>query len=193
MNISLRLAGAATLCAAMLLTGCAKKSTDQTTTSSSTTTATDASPAAGTDASPAAAASDAASSAPVNTSTAAATATPGAMSVSVKTSAPAAGGANGFINVPVYPGAAENKDQDISSSGNGVTLTLQVYSTKDDARTVADWYKAHLPANWKGGVLTAGGKTVGTFSNEMADGDQSVVVASDTAATRIQLTTKRGK
>ena len=182
MNISLRLAGAATLCAAVLLTGCAKKSTDQSTTSSTTTSATDASPAAGTDASPAAAASDAA-----------ATATPGAMSVSVKTSAPAAGGANGFINVPVYPGAAENKDQDISSSGNGVTLTLQVYSTKDDAKTVADWYKTHLPANWKGGVLTAGGKTVGTFSNEMADGDQSVVVASDTAATRIQLTTKRGK
>ncbi len=192
MNISLRLAGAATLCAAVLLTGCAKKSTDQTTTSS-TTTATDSSPAAGTDASPAAAASDAGSSAPADTSTAAATATPGPMSVSVKTSAPAAGSTNGFINIPIYPGAAENKDQDISSSGNGVTVTLQVYSTKDDAKKVADWYKTHLPANWKGGVLTAGGKTVGTFSNEMADGDQSVVVASDTAATRIQLTSKHGK
>ena len=184
MNISLRLAGAATLCAVVLLTGCAKK-TDESTTSSTTTTATGASPAA--------AAPDAASSAAANDATALATATPGPISVSVKTSAPAAGGANGFINLPIYPGAAENKDQDISSSGNGVTVTLQVYSTKDDAKTVADWYKSHLPANWKGGVLTAGGKTIGTFSNEMSDGDQSVVVASDTAATRIQLTTKHGK
>ena len=183
MTIFLRLAGAATLCAAVLLAGCAKK-TDQTTTSSTTTT---------TDASSATVAPDAAASAAAVNSPGPAAATPGAISVSVKTSAPAAGGANGFIDLPVYPGAAENKDQDISSSGNGVTVTLQVYSTKDDAKTVADWYKSHLPASWKGGVLTAGGKTIGTFSNEMPDGDQSVVVASDTSATRIQLTTKHGK
>jgi hypothetical protein len=183
MNISLRLAGAATLCAALLLAGCAKKSTDQTTTTSTTTT----------DASPAAAAPGAVASAAADAAAAAASASPGAISVSVKTSAPAAGGANGFIDLPVYPGAAENKDQAISSSGNGVTVTLVVYSTSDDAKKVADWYKSHLPANWKGGVLTAGGKTIGTFSNETPDGDQSVVVASDTTATRIQLTTKKGK
>jgi hypothetical protein len=185
MTIFFRLAGAATLCAAVLFAGCAKK-TDQTTTTTSNTTATDASPAAG--------APDAAASAAAESSAVPATAaTPGPLSVSVKTSAPAAAGGNGYINLPVYPGAAENKDQDISSSGNGVTVTLQVYSTKDDAKTVADWYKSHLPASWKGGILTAGGKTIGTFSNEMSDGDQSVVVASDTSATRIQLTTKHGK
>ncbi|MBV8298254.1 MAG: hypothetical protein JO083_01655 [Candidatus Eremiobacteraeota bacterium] len=186
MTIFFRLAGAATLCAAVLLAGCAKK-TDQTTTTSTSTTATDASPAAGTAPDAAASASAVGSAAPTTA------ATPGPLSVSVKTSAPAAAGANGYINLPVYPGAAENKDQDISSSGNGVTVTLQVYSTKDDAKTVADWYKSHLPASWKGGILTAGGKTIGTFSNEMSDGDQSVVVASDTSATRIQLTTKHGK
>jgi hypothetical protein len=182
MILTLRLAGAATLCAAVLLAGCAKK-TDQTTTSTTTTT----------DASPAAAAPDAAASAAAESSAKPAAATPGAISVDVKTSAPAAGGGNGFIDIPVYPGAAENKDQAISSSGNGVTVTLVVYSTSDDAKKVADWYKSHLPASWKGGVMTAGGKTIGTFSNETPDGDQSVVVASDTTATRIQLTTKKGK
>jgi hypothetical protein len=179
-----RLAGAATLCAALLLTGCAKKSTDQTTSSTTTTT---------TDSSPAAAAGAAASPAADASAAPAAAATSGAMSVSIKTSAPAANGAAGYIDLPVYPGAAENKDQAISSSGNGVTVTLVVYSTSDDAKKVADWYKSHLPANWKGNVLTAGGKTIGTFSNETSDGDQSVVIASDTTATRIQLTTKHGK
>ena len=183
MTIFFRLAGAATLCAAVLLAGCAKK-TDQTTTSSTTTT---------TDASSATVAPDAAASAAAVSSPGPAAATPGAISVSVKTSAPAAGGANGFIDLPVYPGAAEHKDQEISSSGNGVSVLLRIYSTSDDAQKVGAWYKAHLPANWKGGSMTAGGKTIATFSNEMPDGDQTVVVASDTNATRIQLSTKHGK
>jgi hypothetical protein len=181
MNISLRFAGAATLCAALLLAGCAKKTTDQTTSSTTTTTTTDASPAA---AAPAAASSAADSSA----------ATPGAMSVSVKTGAPAAGGANGFIDLPVYPGAAESKDQGMSVSANGGSLVVQVFSTKDDPIKVSDWYKTHLPASWKSGVMTSGQHTVGTFANDRTDGDQSVVVTNDdTGTTRIQFTTKHGK
>ena len=46
-------------------------------------------------------------------------------------------------------------------SANGGSLVLKVYATKDDSKTVADWYKAHLPSTWKGGVITAGSKTVG--------------------------------
>lgn len=186
MQISLRLAGAATLAAALLLTGCAKKSTDQTTTASTTTT-TDASPAAGAAAASPTSGADAAAAA-------AASATPGAMSVSVSTGAPSGNGAAGFIDLPVYPGAAENKDQEMSMSANGTSVTIKVYSTKDDPKKVADWYKQHLPSVWKGGILTSGDKSVGTFSNETGDGDQSVVIANDDkGVTRIQLSTKHGK
>jgi hypothetical protein len=82
----------------------------------------------------------------------------------------------------------------MSMSSNSSSVVMKAYTTKDDAKTVADWYKSRLPSTWKGGVLTAGSKTVGTFSNEMSDGDQSVIVASqDDGTTRIQLTTKHGK
>ena len=50
------------------------------------------------------------------------------------------------------------------------------------------------PSAWKNGILTSEGKTVGTFSNEMPDGDQSVIVNSqDDKTSRIQLATKHGK
>jgi len=103
-------------------------------------------------------------------------------------------GTAGYIDILVYPGASENKDQGMTMSANGTSLVMKVYTSKDDAMTVSNWYKAHLPAAWKNGIITAEGKTVGTFSNEMVDGDQSVIVASqDDKTTRIQLATKHGK
>ena len=79
---------------------------------------------------------------------------------------------------------------------NTGSLEMKVYTTKDDAKKVAEWYKSHLPASFKGGILTSGDKTVGTFADEHAnsDGDQSVIVANQEGGpTRIQLTTKHGK
>ena len=183
---SLHLAGAVALCAALLFTGCAKKSTDQSTSTSSTDTQTaGATPAADT-AATAAPATDA-SSAPVVTATAAA----GGTSVS---SSSGNGASAGYIDIPVYPGAIEGKDQALSASGNGTSVTMHVYTTKDDARKVSEWYKSHLPASWKNSIITVGGKTGGTFVDEHADGDQSVIVANtDDTTTRIQLTTKHGK
>ena len=180
MTSSLRFAGAVALCAALLLTACAKK-TDQTTTTStdSTLTATGA-PASGAGA----------TAAPGAAATAAPAATTG-VKVDMKSST---GGAGGYIDLPVYPGASESKDQAMSMSANGGSFTVKVYTTGDDAKKVADWYKSHLPAAWKGGVITAGDKTVGTFGNDVSDGNQSVVVANqDEHTTRIQLATKHGK
>ena len=86
------------------------------------------------------------------------------------------------------------KDQAISSSSNGSSVTMKIYSSKDDSKKVSEWYKSHLPSSWKNGILTAGGKTVGTFSDEHTDGDQSVIVANqDDTTTRIQIATKHGK
>ena len=144
---SLHLAGAAALCAALLFTGCTKKTTDQTTSGSSTTdTTTQAAaptPAAG-------GAATTASSAPVVTATAAA----GGTSVS---SSSGNGASDGYIDIPVYPGATEGTDQALSASGNGTSVTMHVYTTKDDARKVSEWYKSHLPASWKNSIITMGG------------------------------------
>jgi len=173
----LQLAGAAALCGALLLTACAKKTTDQSTTSSTT----DASQAAAT-----AAADAAATTAPADASATTA--------VTSMSSSSGNGVAGDYIDLPVYPGASEAKDQGMAVSSNGTSLAMKVYTTKDDTKRVADWYKSHLPSGWKDGIITAGGKTVGTFSNEHADGDQSVIIANqDDTTTRIQLTTKHGK
>jgi hypothetical protein len=186
---SSRLAGAAVLCAALLFTGCAKK-TDQSTATDTTTTA-GSTPAADTAMTPAPAtdvsAAPTASTAPVVTATAAS----GDTSVS---SSAGSGASTGYIQIPVYPGAAEGTDQALSASGNGTSVTMHIYTTKDDARKVSEWYKSHLPASWKSSIITVGGKTGGTFVDEHADGDQSVIVANaDETTTRIQLTTKHGK
>jgi hypothetical protein len=189
---SLHLAGAAALCAALLFTGCAKK-TDQTTSGSATDTTTQggATPAgeANVTSAPATDVSSApaASTAPVVTATAAA----GGTSVS---SSSGNGASDGYIDIPVYPGAVEGKDQALTASGNGTSVTMNVYTTKDDAKKVSEWYKSHLPASWKNSIITVGGKTGGTFVDEHADGDQSVIVANtDETTTRIQTTTKHGK
>jgi hypothetical protein len=123
-----------------------------------------------------------------------ATTAPPATTSATTTGGSANGAPGTYIDLPVYPGATENKDQDMSVSANGGSLVIKIYSTKDDAKTVADWYKSNLPSTWKGGVMTAGSKTIGTFSNELTDGVQSVVVGSeDDTTTHIQLTTKHGK
>jgi hypothetical protein len=189
---SLHLAGAAVLCSALLFTGCAKK-TDQSTSGSTTDTTTQAgatpageatvttAPATDTSSAPAA------SSAPVVTATAAA----GGTSVS---SSSGNGASDGYIDIPVYPGAAENKDQALTAGDNATSVTMHVYTTKDDPKKVSEWYKSHLPAAWKNSIITVGGKTAGTFVDEHKDGDQSVIVANtDETTTRIQATTKHGK
>jgi hypothetical protein len=184
---SLHLAGAVALCGALLFTGCAKK-TDQSTSTSSTTDTTQAAgatPAA--DAAATTAPAGAASAAPVVTATAAA----GGTSVS---SSSGNGASSGYIDLPVYPGASEGKDQELNASGNGTSVTMKVYTSKDDAKKVAEWYKSHLPGSWKNSIMTVGGKTAGTFVDEHADGDQSVLVTNqDDGTSRIQLTTKHGK
>jgi hypothetical protein len=209
MKSSLRLAGAAALCAALLLTACAKK-TDQTTTSSADTSTSTTAPAADTSATPDAGSTPVAEVSPSSTpdvsATAAATAgaTPAAAATAVSTTttttttatATSGNGASaGFITLPVYPGASETKDGEMSMSTNTGSLEMKVYTTKDDTKKVAEWYKAHLPNAFKGGILTTGDKTVGTFADEHPDGDQSVIVANDSSGsgTRIQLTTKHGK
>ena len=170
---SLPLAGAVAMCAVLLFTGCAKKSTEQTTSGSTTTDTTQtagATPAADAAATPAAAGDASVSSSSGN-------------------------GANGaYIDIPVYPAAAEAKEQAVSASGNGSSVTMHVYTSKDDPKRVSEWYKSHLPASWKNGIITVGGKTNGTFAGEYADGDQSVLVTNqDDGSSRIQLATKHGK
>ncbi len=174
------IAGAAALCGALLLTACAKKSTDQSTTSSTTDTTQSAA---------------AASGAPVGEASPAPAATTTTTETSASTSS-GNGASAGFIDVPVYPGATEEKDQGISSSSNGNSVAMKVYTSKDETKRVAEWYKSNLPSSWKNGILTAGGKTVGTFADEHknGDGDQSVIVSNqDDGTTRIQITTKHGK
>lgn len=199
MNSSLRLAGAAVLTLAFFtLGGCAKK-TDETTTTTvgSSQAANDAGGSATT-------APDASSTgAPDATSTAAADAS--GSSASTATTGPAAdtavaakgtngAGSTAFITFPVYPGAAELKDQALDVKTGDGSMTMRAYTTKDDAKVVADWYKAHLPAAFKGAVLTAAGGTTATYVNEHADGDQSVLIGGQpNQTTRIQLTTKHGK
>jgi hypothetical protein len=179
---------------ALLLTACTKK-TDQTTTASTDTTTTTAAPDAASspvaEVSPSttpdvsASAMAASSSAPATTSTTTTTASSGSNGA----------GSGKFITLPVYPSASETKDQDMSVTTNTGSVDMKVYSSKDDSKTVAEWYKAHLPQSFKGGILTSGDKTVGTFSDEHDDGDQSVIVAADSSGSgsRIQLTTKHGK
>jgi hypothetical protein len=183
----LQLAGAAALCGALLLTACAKKTTDQ---STSSTTTTDTSQAAG-----ATPASDAAATtAPADTTTApAATSTTASTSTSSTTTA-GSGASGDYIEIPIYPGATAGKNDGLSASGNGTSVAMKVYSTKDDSKRVSEWYKDHLPTGWQNSIISAGGKTVGTFVDEHKDGDQSVIVApQDDGTTRIQLTTKHGK
>ncbi|MDB5040399.1 MAG: hypothetical protein JWN27_1125 [Candidatus Eremiobacteraeota bacterium] len=165
MKSSLRLAGAAALSAALLLAACEKSAESSSTTTTTAATAPDA----------------------------AATAVSASVGGTMVTSS-GGSGTSGYIELPIYPAATENKDQGLSMSANGSSVAMKVYTSKDDAKTVADWYKSHLPAAWKSGVLTADNKTIGTFTNEMSDGDQSIIVATqDDKATRIQLATKHGK
>ena len=200
MKSSFRLAGAAALCAALLLTACAKK-TDQTTAStdtSSTSSSASSSPSgvysAAPDASPAADASAASSTSAAPSASPTGASAEATTTVTTSTSNGTAGSGGGYIDLPVYPGASETKEGAMSMSTNTGSFTVKIYTTKDDTKKVADWYKGHLPAAFKGGVLTAGDKTVGTFADEHTDGDQSVIVASqDDKTTRIQLSTKHGK
>ncbi|HTD37241.1 MAG TPA: hypothetical protein VK669_06995 [Candidatus Limnocylindrales bacterium] len=207
MTTPLRLAGVAALCAALLLTGCAKK-TDQTTSSDTTTTqaAADAgaTPAADAGASgDSTAAPDAGTPAPELSPSAAPTASSGSAGTTVTsgtTTATTGSGSNGagsggYITLPVYPGATASKEQSIAATTGTGSLSMQFYETKDDAKKVSDWYKAHLPASFKAAILTTNGKTIGTFVDEHPDGDQNIAVTSDMppGTTRIQLTTKHGK
>ncbi len=178
-------------CAAVLLAGCAKH-----TDSSQTTTTTDTTTSAPAETSPGPATAletpAAATAAPAGASMSAAT--PGA--TGAETPAAAASGTFSFIDVPIYPGATADKSAHISMSSGDGSVVMNVYTTKDDSKTVAEWYKSHLPANWQNTVMTANDKTVGTFSQEQSGvGDQSVIVGGDNSAavTRIQITTKHGK
>jgi hypothetical protein len=196
MMSSLRLAGAAALCAALLLSACAKK-TDQTTTTSTDASSATAAPAADTSAS---AAPDAAATAAPDATTSAAPNAAATTAAGSTTTTSTSSGTNGassgdYITLPVYPGATEAPDAgSMSVTTNTGSVVMKVYATKDDAKKVADWYKAHLPATFKDSIMTVDTKTIGTFVNERTDGDQSVIVATqDVTTTRIQLTTKHGK
>lgn len=200
MPTSFRIAAALLASVAALLTGCTKSS-DQTTTSTSSQSASEAQP------SPAdSAGAEAQAAAPADTSSAAAapadTSSPGASSAmsaaSPSVSATLTAGTNGtssggYITLPVYPGATETKGAALSMSSESGSVAMKIYTTKDDTKKVAEWYRAHLPASFKGGILTSGDKTVGTVTDEHPDGDQNVVVSGDNGTTRMQLTTKHGK
>jgi hypothetical protein len=188
-------------CAAVALSGCAKHSdtTETTTTTSGATAA--ASGADTTGGSPAAKGGAAATAAPTEPPGGTATSSSGAAIVSApptsSAAAPAAdatGAPFTFITLPVYPGATEDKSQALSLSANGTSGQITIYTTKDDGKTVSEWYKTHLPANWKNAIMTTNDKTLGTFSNEGSEGDQSVIVNdAQGGVTRIQLATKHGK
>jgi len=192
MKSSLRLAGAAVLCASLLLTACAKSHETSTSTSTDATKTTDTSVAATAGAGTSA---PDATAAPADASTAApATAAAGTTATTAAASGSSGAGGNNFIELPVYPGSAEVKDQDVSMSANGTSIAMKVYATKDDTKRVIDWYKAHLPAAWKNFQISSGDKTTGTFSSEGSDGDQTVLISTqDDKTTRVQLTTKHGK
>ena len=193
MMSSIRLAGAAALCAAILLSACAKK-TDQSTTSTS-----------GAASSTATVAPDAAAASPAPDATAttvgeATVTTPApdattASSTTTASSSSGTGDAGAYITLPVYPGATDAKDNgSMSISTNTGSIAMKSYTTADDAKKVADWYKSHLPAAFKNAILTSDNKTNATFVNEHTDGDQSVLITTtDGSTTRIQLTTKHGK
>ncbi|HEX3466309.1 MAG TPA: hypothetical protein VHS78_19835 [Candidatus Elarobacter sp.] len=202
MNQPLRLAGAAALCAALLLTGCAKK-TDQTTTSTDTT-GTQAAADAG--ATPASGASEATAAPGAGTTPAAeispsaapdASATTAAASTTTTTASNGASGGGGFITLPIYPGATPAETGSMTGSSSTGSVDIKIYQTKDDGKKVVAWYKAHLPSSFENFTISSGGKTTGTFADEHKDGngDQSVIVTADdtTNQTRIQLTTKHGK
>ena len=199
MMSSLRLAGAAALCAVLLLSACAKK-TDQTSTTSTDTTSATTAPAADSAASMVpdqTPAPDAGSSTAPGAS--ASTAPTAAATTGSSTTATTGGGTSadgaGYITLPVYPGATDAKDNgSMSISTNTGSIAMKSYTTSDDAKKVADWYKAHLPASFKNAILTSDNKTNATFVNEHTDGDQSVLITTtDGTSTRIQLTTKHGK
>ncbi len=179
----------------VLLLGAACSKASDTTSSSSTAAATS------TDATAAAAAATGAA-APAATAAAAAAATDTA---AAESAAPEAGASSApassatVVVLPVYPGAQAIKDRSISmSTGNG-SLKVDSYQTAADAKTVIDWYKAHLPGSWQNFSMTNGGKTVGTFSTDLTGGassggtTQSVIVTTGTdGKTDIQLSTKTG-
>ncbi len=169
-------------CAAVALAGCAKHSDTSTTTT--TTDTTTSAPADVTSAAPASAAPAAGSMSAGAGEAGSAAATP----------VPAASGGFAFIDIPVYPGASADKSGHMSLSANGGSMTMDVYSSSAASKTVADWYKSHLPANWQNQIITANDKTVGTFVQEQTGvGDQSVIVGESNGTTRIQITTKHGK
>ena len=191
MKFSFHLAGAVALGAALVLTGCSKSSDTSSTSSATATTA----PADAT-AAPAGATTAPASGGEASVTTPDPAASTSSVTVGNTTvsSSNGGGGKAGFITIPVYPGATQNAGEGMDMSANGTSVKMQIFTSKDDAKAVADWYKTHLPGAWKNGILTTDGKTVGTFSNEMTDGDQSVIISStDDKTTRIQLTTKHGK
>jgi len=201
MTSSLRYAAVA-LCVALAFTACTKSTQSTATTSDSTqTTAPDAnaaSSAPSAQATSAGGASAGASQAP------AASATTGAMTPStavptanVSTSGSTTGASDGYITLPVYPGATEASQGEMSATTNTGSFDAKIYQTKDDSKTVSDWYKAHLPSSFQALVITANGKTVGTFTDEHKEdnGDQAVLVTYDNNSneTHIQLSTKHGK
>jgi hypothetical protein len=191
MMTSLRLAGAAALCAVLLLSACAKK-TDQTTTASTDATTATTAPAADSSASAAPGATVTTPPEVAASTVPGATATTSSSTTTATTSD--SGGSGGYITLPVYPGATDAKDNgSMTVSTNTGSLAMKSYTTADDAKKVADWYKGHLPASFKNAILTSDNKTNATFVNERSDGDQSVLVTSSDAGTRIQLTTKHGK
>jgi hypothetical protein len=171
---------------ATLLGGCSKSS-DSGTTSDASSPAADATTSGAGPASDASPASDVAGSAAGSASP-----TDGASPAG----AAAENGGNA-IELPVYPGATEERDKGLSMSTGKASVKMQFFKTKADSKTVVDWYKSHLPSSWQNFVLSNNGKTVGTFASESANGskpagaDQSVIVTSDSGVTRIQLTTKK--
>jgi hypothetical protein len=115
----------------------------------------------------------------------------------VSTSGSTTGASDGYITLPVYPGATEASQGEMSATTNTGSFDAKIYQTKDDSKTVSDWYKAHLPSSFQALVITANGKTVGTFTDEHKEdnGDQAVLVTYDNNSneTHIQLSTKHGK
>jgi hypothetical protein len=189
MTSSLRYAAVA-LCAALALTACTKSS-QTTTTDATQTAAPDTTQGAGSTAAPDATATDAAAAPGATTP---ASAPPGTTTTTSTSTTNGSGGAStGYVDLPVYPGSTETKNQELSMASNGNSVVIKVYTTNDDGAKVTNWYKSNLPSAWKNEILSSDGKTTGTFSNEMSDGDQSVIVTPDGTNTRIQLATKHGK
>ncbi len=186
---------AVALCAALAFTACTKSTQSTSATTDATQTAAPDTP-AGASTAPDATASGVATATSAPEATAATTA-PAATTGSTTTNGAAGGPGDAFITLPVYPGATEAKDGEISSTTNTGSVDIKAFLTKDDSKKVADWYKANLPSAFQSMVITAEGKTVGTFADEHknGDGDQAVLITYDnnTSQTRIQLSTKHGK